>query len=233
MNEILDASLLACDLSVALAARYAALLNGWDGEPDPKFEEKLRLLRSLNRDIALLQRTMQRASQQNKELEKELDASEKQEFEEHKQKTLNLLWSVPKSEVLGNGELGRRLAEMITAIQDDLPLPEAKEEGGRRRGRSRSKGSMRSKTDGSGQTESNQLKKRGIRIRIDCRGHGAIFSKAAMRCSTAFLMIVARATAVSLVSPRKASMRVLSAAATSPLRSRKGRVTSTALPSLR
>jgi hypothetical protein len=26
-------------LAGALAARYAALLNSWDGEPDPKFEE--------------------------------------------------------------------------------------------------------------------------------------------------------------------------------------------------
>jgi hypothetical protein len=40
LGQILEASLLGYDLSVALAARYAALLNGWDGEPDPKFEAK-------------------------------------------------------------------------------------------------------------------------------------------------------------------------------------------------
>jgi hypothetical protein len=96
-------------------------------------------------------------------LEQEYDASEKQEFEAMKQKTLNLLWSIPKTEalaaVLGNGEMGRRLAEVITAIQDDLPVPEAKkEEGGRRRGRARSKGSARSKTERGGQTESNPIK---------------------------------------------------------------------------
>jgi hypothetical protein len=169
LGQMLEASLLGYDLSVALAARYAVLLNGWDGEPDPKFEEKLRLLRSLNRDIALLQRTMQRASQQKKELEQEFEESVKRELAEKKQRTLDLLWSKPKTEalaaVLGNGEHGRRLAEMITAVEGNLPLPEAKkeeggskkEEGGRRRGRARAHGSPGSMPDGSGQTQSNSL----------------------------------------------------------------------------
>src|SRR5580698_10041436 len=106
---------------------------------------------------------MQRASQQKKELEQEWDERQKQEFEAMKQKTLNLLWSIPKTEalaaVLGNGEMRRRLAEVITAIQDDLPVPKAKkEEGGRRRGRARSKGSKGSKSESGGQTESNPVK---------------------------------------------------------------------------
>src|SRR5277367_994940 len=66
MEQVVDMSLLPGALAGALAARYAALLNSWDGEPDPKFEEKLRLLRGLNRDIALLQKTMQHANQQEK-----------------------------------------------------------------------------------------------------------------------------------------------------------------------
>jgi hypothetical protein len=166
MDGVLDASLLARDLAVALAARYAALLNGWDGEPDPKFEEKLRLLRGLNRDIALLQRTMQRASEQKREVEREFEESLKRDLAEKKQRTLNMLWSEPKTqalaELLGNGALGRRLAEVIMAIQDDLPVPERKEEGKgkkeeRGRGRGRSNGSKGSKTDGGGQTESNPV----------------------------------------------------------------------------
>jgi hypothetical protein len=135
MEEAVDASLLACDLAAVLAGRYAALLNNWDGEPDPKFEEKLRLLRGLNRDIALLQRTLQRASEQQKELEQESEDRERREFEESKKRTLDLLWSVPKTEalarVIGGGKLGRKLAELIMAVKHDLPLPTAKEEGRR------------------------------------------------------------------------------------------------------
>src|ERR1700678_1224944 len=57
MDYCVEIPLLAGKLAAVLAARYAALLNSWDGEPDPKFEEKVRLLRGLNRDLALLQKT--------------------------------------------------------------------------------------------------------------------------------------------------------------------------------
>jgi len=135
MEEEVDLASLPGALAGLLAVRYAALLNGWDGEPDPKFEEKLRLLRGLNRDLALLQRTLQRASEQEREIEQESEERERREFEEGKKRTLALLWSVPETEalagVLGGGEQGRKLAEMTTAVENDLPLPKAKEEGKR------------------------------------------------------------------------------------------------------
>lgn len=155
MGEAVDTASLPGALAGLLAARYAALLNAWDGEPDPKFEEKLRLLRVLNRDVALLQRTLHRADKRERELEQEAEEREQREFEERKKRTLGRLWSVPEgaalAETLGNGERGRKLAEMIMAVENDLPLPEAKEEGtrkkeekGRHRGQARRGGPRQS-----------------------------------------------------------------------------------------
>jgi hypothetical protein len=137
MEEAVDTASLPNALAGMLAARYAALLNGWDGEPDPKFEEKLRLLRGLNRDIALLQKTMERASQREREIVQESEEQERREFAEQKKKILDILWSVPRSAalagVLGGGEQGKKLAEMITAVENDLPISNAKEEGNRKK----------------------------------------------------------------------------------------------------
>ena len=60
MENSVDAPLLAGKMATLLAARYAALLNTWDGTPSPEIEDKLRLLRNLNRDLALLQKTLER-----------------------------------------------------------------------------------------------------------------------------------------------------------------------------
>ena len=55
MEETVDSFALPGHLVFALAARYAALLNTWDGEADSKFERKLRPLRALARDISLIE----------------------------------------------------------------------------------------------------------------------------------------------------------------------------------
>ena len=45
---------LAEHLATVLAARYASTLAGWDGQPTEEFRQKLKILRSLCRDIAEL-----------------------------------------------------------------------------------------------------------------------------------------------------------------------------------
>jgi len=61
----LPAPALADNLAVALVARYAALLNSWDGSITPEFENQLRVLRTLNHDIIQLQKSLHRAAEQN------------------------------------------------------------------------------------------------------------------------------------------------------------------------
>jgi hypothetical protein len=148
MEEEVDTAALPGDLAGVLAARYAALLNGWNGEPDEKMEAQARLLRGLVRDVALLQRILLQASGQERELERESEEREEREFAERKKKTLDLLWSVPKSEALaktlGGGKQGKKLAELITAVQHDLPLSEVKGEGRAERGERRGASGRRS-----------------------------------------------------------------------------------------
>jgi hypothetical protein len=137
MEDIVDTPLLPGALAGALAARYAALLNSWDGEPDPKFEEKLRLLRGLNRDIALLQRTMHQASRQKREFEQALEESKRREIEEVKRETVAPIWAMLERDelagIFGGGERGRKMAEVITAVKYDLPPPKQNKEDGRQK----------------------------------------------------------------------------------------------------
>jgi hypothetical protein len=136
--------LLAGDLVVVLAARYAGLLNTWDGEPDPKFEKKLRVLRGLAQDMALVRRTLHRATKQKNEFEQKLEDEQKQSMEEMKKELLAPIWakfeSKPLAELFGGGDRGRKLAEFVTAVQNDLPPPKI------------------AKTEQSGQTWSNPVK---------------------------------------------------------------------------
>ena len=68
MNKAVVGASLPGALAATLAARYAAVLNAWDGAPSEEIEAQLRLLHRLNQDIALLQRTMQRDLRQKVEL---------------------------------------------------------------------------------------------------------------------------------------------------------------------
>jgi hypothetical protein len=142
MEETVDTPLLPGALAGALAARYAALLNSWDGEPDPKFEEKLRLLRGLNRDIAMLQKTMQQASQQKRAFEQALDEADRRELEDEKKRQVAPIWAKLECDqlegVFGGGEVARRMAEVITAVKYDLPPSKNWEEGQRQNKGSRS-----------------------------------------------------------------------------------------------
>jgi hypothetical protein len=132
MEETVETHLLAGQLATVLAARYAALLNSWDGEVEAHFVEKVRLLRALTHDIALLQRAMHQASRQKREHEQAEEDKEKRIIEEVKKETLAPLWAKLEQEqyevVLGGGERGRKLAEVVTAVKYDLPQPKGWEE---------------------------------------------------------------------------------------------------------
>ena len=132
MDEVVDRPLLAGDLVAVVAARYAALLNTWDGEAEPKFEEKLRLMHGLAHDIALVQKTIERASKQKTEFHRQLEEERRSSIQEAKTKTLAPIWAALRSKNLatlfGGGETGQKIAEFITAVQDDLPLPKLAEE---------------------------------------------------------------------------------------------------------
>jgi hypothetical protein len=127
MDNCVEIPLLAGKLAAVLAARYAALLNSWDGEPDPKFEEKVRVLRGLNRDIAVLQKTMQQADRQKRDLEQAAEDREKKIEKQVKEEAVAPIWAMAESRelagVFGGGERGRKLAEIVTAVKYDLPPP--------------------------------------------------------------------------------------------------------------
>ena len=144
MRDVVDTAALPGALAGMLAARYAALLNSWDGEPDRKFEEKLRLLRGLNRDIALLQRTIQQACEQEKKSERETEESERREREERKQRRLNMIWSVTQRGSLvrafGGGKQGERMADIIEAVENDRPIPREEKAEGKRQEEDKAEG---------------------------------------------------------------------------------------------
>ena len=144
MRDVVDTAALPGALAGMLAARYAALLNSWDGEPDRKFEEKLRLLRGLNRDIALLQRTIQQACEQEKKSERETEESERREREERKQRRLNMIWSVTQRGSLvrafGGGQQGERMADIIEAVENDRPIPREEKAEGKRQEEDKAEG---------------------------------------------------------------------------------------------
>jgi hypothetical protein len=159
MEEAVETHLLAGQLAAVLAARYAALLNSWDGEVEAQFVEKVRLLRALTHDIALLQKTMHQASRQKREHEQAEEDKEKRIIEEVKKETLAPIWAKLDREqyevVLGGGERGRKLAEVITAVKYDLPQPAGWEEWKRKKDASLAK---KAQSQSPSQTQSKPVK---------------------------------------------------------------------------
>jgi hypothetical protein len=122
MEAVFDAPLLAGQLAAVVAARYAALLNRWDGQVTPKFEEAVKLLRGLNRDIALLQRTLQAAERHRREHEQ---AVEKKKKDRLTAPIMAKLESDTTYEVLGGGEGSRAIADFLAAVKYDQRQPES------------------------------------------------------------------------------------------------------------
>jgi type II secretory pathway component PulJ len=163
LEESVEAHLLAGQLATLLAARYAALLNSWDGEVEAQFVEKVRLLRALNQDIALLQRTMRQAGQHKREHEQAEEDKEKRIIEEVKKETLAPIWAKLDRDqyevILGGGERGRKLAEVITAVKYDLPKPEGWDEWKRKKDAELAKKTgSKSKSQASSPTQSKPVK---------------------------------------------------------------------------
>jgi hypothetical protein len=128
IGEAVEAPLLAGRMAAILAARYAALLNPWDGGADPEFEKKLRLLRGLNRDIALLQKTLQQADRHEIEHNRHAEADHEEQAEKMKQVALTPLRArLERRSLEGMFELlvgrseARRLADFVTSVKFDLP----------------------------------------------------------------------------------------------------------------
>jgi hypothetical protein len=127
LEEEVETPLLAGDLLTVLAARYAGLLNRWDGVAEAKFEENLRVLHGLARDVALMQRAMYQASRQRNEHEQKLESNEQKLKEELKQAALAPIWaayqSEPLAQLFGGGKAGKKLADYVCAIKHGLPPP--------------------------------------------------------------------------------------------------------------
>jgi hypothetical protein len=86
LEEEIITPLLAGKLAAIVAARYAGLLSQWDGSPDAGVLDGLSALRALNRDIALLQKTLYLAQKQKREYEQALQEEETWEMEELKKR---------------------------------------------------------------------------------------------------------------------------------------------------
>jgi len=119
-------------MAAMLAARYAALLNNWDGEPNPVFEEKVRLLRGLNRDLAMLQKTLIQSNRQKREQEKAQDEEDRLELEMEKERVLAPIRAKAESDAIaaayGGGEQGRMIGELLSRVKHNLPAPQGWEE---------------------------------------------------------------------------------------------------------
>ena len=118
-------NVLADDVATVLAARYAALISKWDGEVDEKFEAKARVLNGLCRGVVRLQRGMHRAAKNHRELLQELEEKRQRTRENGKKKLLDQVWAIQRepevAKDFGGGELGRKLARYIVAVENDVP----------------------------------------------------------------------------------------------------------------
>jgi hypothetical protein len=130
LTDGVDVPLLAGKMAALLATRYAALLNTWEGAPSPEVEEKLRLLRGVNRDLALLQKTLQQA--RRLEIDKDQyyeDSMEKSREESRKMALAPWLAMMERNSMEGMLKMyfppaiAAKIAEDVTAIKFDLPKP--------------------------------------------------------------------------------------------------------------
>jgi hypothetical protein len=128
MAELVDTPLLAGDMAAIVTARYAALVNDWDGAAGRDFEEKLRLLRVLNRDIALMQRTLQRANLQKIEYHQHLEDEEAKDTAKMNKMALSPISAMLErnswERMFGlyfESEAAQRLAQFVVDVKFDQP----------------------------------------------------------------------------------------------------------------
>jgi hypothetical protein len=125
--EVLDPELLAGSLIALVSVRYAALLNSWDGEPSPEFEQKRRLLRDMARDAALIQRTSRLAALQKAESEQRQKDDRQKHKDQLRQTVLSPVLarmeqdSVEKMLALFvDAKTARSLAEFVADLEYDI-----------------------------------------------------------------------------------------------------------------
>ena len=115
-------NLVADDVATVLAAHYAALISTWNGQPDAKFEAAARVLNGLCRGVVQLQRGMHRAARDNREYIQELEGKSERFKERCKKRLLDQVWAIQRepmvAKVFGGGELGRKLAKYIVAVEN-------------------------------------------------------------------------------------------------------------------
>jgi hypothetical protein len=169
IEDSVDSSLLAGKMTAILAARYAALLNGWDGAPSPEFEEKLRVLRVLNRDLALLQKTLHQASRHENEYWQHSEAESEKDRARIKEAALAPIQAVLERQSMQKmlelyfPAAARRVAALAASIKYNLPLPKkGRKAPGRQTGahkaESRKQKAEIARKAASGQSESNLVK---------------------------------------------------------------------------
>jgi len=109
-------------VATVLAAHYAALISTWNGQPDAKFEAAARVLNGLCRGVVQLQRGMHRAARDNREYIQELEGKSERFKERCKKRLLDQVWAIQRepmvAKVFGGGELGRKLAKYIVAVEN-------------------------------------------------------------------------------------------------------------------
>jgi hypothetical protein len=172
LEESVDAPLLAGKMAAILAARYAALLNSWDGAPSAEFEEKLRVLRGLNRDLALLQKTLQHASRhENEYFQHGEDEMEKRREKMKKMALAPIQARLERSSMQGLFEMyfpraeAGRLAELAAAVKFDLPLPKKGRKGQTRQTGSNKAGSRKQKAEIARKAASGQTGSKPVKVR--------------------------------------------------------------------
>jgi hypothetical protein len=113
------------DVATVLSARYASLLLEWDGEPNEKIEARVRILRSLCRDVVSLQRSIHQAEEfrqardrrEVEELEKELKKEKERAIAQISEPVDVANYAL----FYGGGERGAAIARAIYKIKHDLP----------------------------------------------------------------------------------------------------------------
>jgi len=118
---------LAGALARKLVTHYAALLNHWDGEPDPSLEARLRILRPLLRDVALLQKTVHQAADRERLMEQRSQETIKREKDrlvhEYEVTPLARMYYEEALSKMRGGDASKELACTLANTKYDVNIP--------------------------------------------------------------------------------------------------------------
>jgi hypothetical protein len=107
--------------AVVLAARLGALLANWNGEPDERFEAKVKILSSLAKTIVPLQREMHRSRRELLEFETAREEKEKARQKEKADKLTGRWYDAAKAPLMakmfGGGTCGQKIANYVLEVK--------------------------------------------------------------------------------------------------------------------